>query len=347
MTLDPYKTLGVEKNASPDSIKKAYRNLARKYHPDVNPNDKSAEEKFKELSMAYDILSDPNKKAEYDNLGREAFFERGFNGAGYKPNFDSHSFSFDDIFADFFANDKFNSSSKTGRKNSSFSFGTADGGPFGNFGGFTKKATKGGDRELKLTLSFREAVNGTELTLELDMPEICSNCQGQGMISNGRGVRNCPECRGRGSVVSRQTIKAKVPAGIKDGQKIRLRGKGFPGENGGQPGDLNLIVQVSPDPVFVREGDVDLKLEKSLSLYDALLGGKIEVPTLSGPATLKIPAGTQNGSKFRLKGKGVNSGKKTGDLYVAVKVLLPTSISEEAKELLSQLKELAPVHIDN
>jgi molecular chaperone DnaJ len=335
MSLDPYKTLGVEKNAGPEVIKKAYRNLARKYHPDVNPGDKAAEEKFKELSMAYDILSDPAKKSEYDNLGREAFFEKGFGGTGYRPNFDSSSFPWDEIFGDIFGSSR--RSTGRGTRQSTFSFGGG-----ANFG--RSFQTKGGDREYQLSLDFRDAINGTDITLDLDVPEICSRCGGQGAVSNGGGIRTCPSCRGQGSLSARQTIKAHIPPGISDGQKIRLRGKGFAGENGGQPGDLNLLVRINPDPVFTRDDKNNLLLEKKLSVYQALLGGSVEVPTMSGPATLKVPPGTQNGAKFRLKGRGVSIGKKSGDLYVTIKVVLPPKLSEEARELVDKLESIAPVH---
>ncbi|MDR1487549.1 MAG: DnaJ domain-containing protein [Deltaproteobacteria bacterium] len=336
MNLDPYKALGVDKKAGPEAIKKAYRNLARKYHPDVNPGDKAAEEKFKELSMAYDILSDPAKKAEYDSLGREAFFEKGFGGTGYRPDFDSKSFPWDELFGDIFR-----SSRSSGRsKSQGFSFG--GGSPFGGFSR-ASQPTKGGDREYQLTLDFRDAVKGTDITMNLDVPEQCSQCSGQGVVSNGGGIRTCPSCRGSGNLSARQTIKAHIPQGVSDGQKIRLRGKGFAGENGGQPGDLNLIVKINPDPVFTRDEKNNLLLEKKISVYQALLGGSVEVPTMSGPGTLKIPPGTQNGARFRFKGSGVSTGKKTGDLYVTIKVVLPPKLQEEARRLAEQLEALAPV----
>ncbi|MDR2442660.1 MAG: DnaJ domain-containing protein [Deltaproteobacteria bacterium] len=342
MSLDPYKTLGVDKKANQDTIKKAYRNLARKYHPDVNPGDKGAEEKFKELSMAYDILSDPAKKSEYDNLGKEAFFEKGFGGAGYQTgNFDFSDFRWDDLFADLFGG---GSKPRSSRRKNSFAFGGDQvdfSSSFGDFGGRAVQK-KGADVVRELNIPFLDAVNGQEMTLRLDLPQQCQQCGGQGLVSQGGGVGQCQACRGQGSVLAKQGIKLRIPPGVSDGQKIRLRGKGWPGQNGGAPGDLNFVIHVLPHEVFTRDG-LNLLMEKDVSLYDALLGGSVKVPTPSGHATLKIPAMTQNGAKFRLKGQGITSGKKTGDLYVTVKVTLPTKLTEGARELVEKLAEMAPV----
>ncbi|MDR1872105.1 MAG: J domain-containing protein [Deltaproteobacteria bacterium] len=331
MSLDPYKTLGVDKKAKEEDIKKAYRKLARKYHPDLNPGDKVAESKFKELSEAYDILSDPAKKKEYDSLGEDEFYQRGFGGSGYKPpKFDSGDFPWADLFNDILGGGSRSSKSKGG-----FSFGEA----------FSFGKRKGQNREHVLNLDFRTAISGSEVTLDLDVPGPCPRCGGQGVVSAGGGVKGCPECHGRGSVNNRQTIKAHIPAGVKDGQTIRLKGMGFSGEGGGENGDLLLKVQVSPDEVFTRQGD-HLYLERPVSVYLCLLGGSLEVPTLSGRANLKLPSGTQNGQTFRLKGYGVpaaSSQKKAGDLYVTVKVTLPSKLSAEAKDLANRLAQAAPV----
>ncbi|MDR1677045.1 MAG: DnaJ domain-containing protein [Deltaproteobacteria bacterium] len=337
MSVDPYKALGVDKKASADEIKKAYRKLARKYHPDVNPNNKQAEEKFKELSMAYDILSDPAKKSEYDSLGHEGFFERGFGGSGYQqPNFDMNNFPWADIFADLMGGGQ--KTSRSGRSQKSpCSFNNF------NFGQMGAKPTKGANREYQLTISFRDAVMGMDSTLKIEVPETCSECNGTGRVGRGSGQRTCPECQGRGSLMTPQTIKTRIPAGVEDGQKIRLRNKGYPGENGGPPGDLTLLIKIRPDQVFTRDENDNLVMEKKISLYLALLGGQVEVPTIDGLASLKIPPGTQNGAKFRLKGEGVETKKKTGDLYVSIKVVLPSKLSEEATDLVERLKELAPL----
>ena len=338
MSLDPYKVLGVEKNADASAIKSAYRKLARKYHPDVNPGDKAAEDKFKEISEAYDILSDPAKKDEFDNLGREAFYERGFGGTGYqRPDFSGGGFSFEDIFGDLFGGGMKNAS--TGRSGgATFSFGRGFG------GGGAPAPRRGDDINLKLAISLREAANGTEAKLELGIPQTCPQCQGQGVVASGGGVRNCPSCGGRGQVNQLENLKAKIPAGIKNGQKVRLKGKGGPGENGGSSGDLLVEVTVRPDPVFTRD-DKNLSAELPVSLYDLLLGGTVEAPTLTGRASLKIPAGTQNGTKMRLKGQGMPATKKdaAGDLYVTIKAVLPGKLNAEAKKIVAKLAEAAPL----
>ncbi|MDR1044979.1 MAG: DnaJ domain-containing protein [Candidatus Adiutrix sp.] len=332
MSLDPYKVLGVEKNADAAAVKSAYRKLARKHHPDVNPGDKAAEEKFKEISEAYDILSDPAKKNEYDHLGREAFYERGFGGAGYQsPDFSQGGFSFEDIFGDLFGG------GGRGRGGgASFSFGRS-------FGG-ASAPQKGDDVNLKLTISLREAAFGVEAKLELGIPQTCPQCRGQGLMSSGGGVRTCPGCGGRGQVNQLENLKVKIPAGIENGQKVRLKGKGSPGRNGGPAGDLLAEVATKPDPVFTRKGR-DLSAELPVSLYDLLLGGTVEAPTLSGRASLKIPAGTQNGARLRLKGQGMPASKKeaAGDLYVTIRALLPTRLAAGAQKLVRQLAEAAPL----
>ncbi len=333
MSLDPYKVLGVDKNADASSIKSAYRKLARKYHPDVNPDDKAAEEKFKEISEAYDILSDPAKKDEYDNLGREAFYERGFGGTGYqRPDFSQGGFSFEDIFGDLFGG----GASRASSRNGGFTFER-------RFGG-SAPARRGDDVNLKVGISLREAALGTEVKLELGVPQTCPQCHGQGIVSSGGGVRSCPNCGGRGKVNHLENLIAKIPAGIKDGQKIRLKGKGSPGDNDGPNGDLLVEVGIKPDPVFSRK-DRDLMCDLPVRLYDLLLGGVVDVPTLTGRASLKVPAGTQNGTKMRLKGQGMLATKKEGpgDLYVTVKAVLPTKLNAEAKKLVGALAEAAPV----
>lgn len=334
MSLDPYKVLGVDKNADASAIKSAYRKLARKYHPDVNPDDKVAEDKFKEISEAYDILSDPAKKDEYDNLGREAFYERGFGGTGYqRPDFSQGGFSFEDIFGDLFGG---GGSKRGAASRSGFSFDR-------RFGG-QAAPKKGDDVNLKLSISLREAAVGTEAKLELGVPQTCSQCQGQGILSSGGGVRTCPQCGGRGHVNRLESLKAKIPAGIKDGQKVRLKGKGSPGENGGPSGDLLVQVNINPDPTFTRK-DRDLYADLSVGLYDLLLGGQVEAPTLSGRAQLKVPTGTQNGTRMRLKGQGMPATKKeaAGDLYVTIKAVLPDKLSSEAKKIVASLAEAAPL----
>ncbi|MDR1084996.1 MAG: J domain-containing protein [Deltaproteobacteria bacterium] len=338
MSLDPYKTLGVDTKAKPEDIKKAYRKLARKFHPDLNPGSKEAEAKFKELSEAYDILSDPAKKSEYDNLGKDAFYQSGFGGTGYKrPNFETGEFPWADMF-----NDILGGGARSSRKSAGgggFSFGQ-------NFS-FGQKPKKGPNIDYSLELDFRSAVNGTDVTLEKDVPEICSRCSGQGVVASGAGVKSCPVCAGQGKTVGHQTLKARIPAGVSDGQVIRLKGQGGAGENGGGNGDLLIKVTVLPDKVFTRQNQ-DLYVEQPVSLYECLLGGWMEVPTLNGQSNLKVPAGTQNGQKFRIKGHGVPAvgQKKAGDLYITVKVSLPGKLSYEAVELVKKLSQSAPVKFE-
>ena len=324
MSLDPYKTLGVDKKADAAAVKAAYRRLARQYHPDKNPGDQAAEEKFKKISEAYDILSDPEKKREYDSLGREAFYTRGFGGSGYqRPDFSD--FSFEDIWGDLFGG------ARTGRRR-------------GSFGGRAARPGRGEDLASSVSLSFREAALGTEVSLEATILQTCSACQGQGFLAAGGGVRSCPDCGGRGRVGRPQSLKAKIPAGIQEGQKIRLQGKGTPGEGGGPPGDLLVEVTVRPDPVFTRAGR-DLNAELPVSLYDLLLGGTVEAPTLTGRASLKVPAGARNGARLRLKGQGLPAARQeaSGDLYVTLKAVLPGKLSAEARALVERLAEAAPV----
>jgi molecular chaperone DnaJ len=361
MNFDPYETLGVKKDAGPDDIKKAYRKLARKYHPDVNPGDKDAEDRFKRLSEAYDILGDPEKKKEYDRLGQQSFYEQAFGGSGYqRPDF-NQGFSFEDLFGDIFSR----------RGGSSAGFGGLRSG----FGG----PRKGGDLTYRLTIGFKDALLGTDIPLEFDRAVPCETCQGQGVdlgslpvcpACQGQGrtslkqgkstvmttcrtcggsgrsgsARPCSVCGGTGEKSQREKIRARIPAGIDSGQKIRLAGKGQPGLQGGPPGDLILEIDVTPDPVFTRQGN-DLHLETPLTLFEAVLGAKIQVPTPTGRASLTIPPGAQNGARFRLKGQGVPAGKDrpAGDLYVTLKVILPREIGDSARNLFEQLKSMVPM----
>jgi len=328
--LDPYKTLGVDKKADAAAIKTAYRRLARQYHPDVNPGDRAAEEKFKEISEAYDILSDEEKRKEYDSLGRKAFYERGFGGAGYqRPDFSGAGFSFEEIFGDLF------SGGRGERRRGGFSFGSGRG---------RGVEQRGVDLSCGLSISLKEAALGVEAALDLNQPQPCPSCQGQGFVSAGGGVRPCPACQGQGRISRPQSLKVKIPAGLGDGQKIRLKGQGAPGVHGGPPGDLLVEVTVRPDQVFTRQGR-DLEVELPVSLYEMLLGGQVSVPTLSGRATLKVPAGTQNGTRMRLKGQGLPAcgREKAGDLYVALKAVLPARLGAEAVSLVERLAQAAPV----
>ncbi|MDR2460518.1 MAG: hypothetical protein LBE38_07030 [Deltaproteobacteria bacterium] len=235
---------------------------------------------------------------------------------------------------------------------------------FGTFGGFdegfgnkrsrrstsstnrgrTWSTRKGDDIDYTLNLSFKDAALGTKITLNIDIPKTCALCNGTGVIaSSGGGVRGCPDCHGHGVVMGTKELSTTIPAGAEDGQKLRLKGNGAPGEGGGPPGDLFLIVKVQPDPDFRRVKN-DLYVDRKISLYTAMLGGQVEVRTLSGRSNLKVPAGTQNGAKFRIKGKGIAPAKgKVGDMFVTFKVVLPIKLDDKARELVGELSKEAPV----
>jgi DnaJ-class molecular chaperone len=346
MSLDPYKTLGVDKKASADEIKSAYRKLAVKYHPDKNPGDKKAEEKFKELSEAFDILSDPKKKQAYDSMGSETFYRQGTDGGGYKPpDFTSGMPpEWEDILNNLFGNISFGKRGGFGGGGFEGSFG--GGGKRGSGGAKAKGfgAKRGENLEYTLPVSFKDAALGTKVTVNLDLPKSCPSCGGQGIkVSDDGGLRACPDCKGQGTVMVPREFTTTVPAGTEDGGKLRVKGFGAPGEPGGPAGDLFLVIKVKPDPDFKRVKN-DLYVDKKISLYAALTGGNVEVRDLTGRSSFKIKPGTQNGTKMRLKGKGVHPLKgKAGDMIVTFRVVLPTDISDEAMELVKKLESLAPV----
>jgi len=285
---DYYDILGVKKNATDDEIKKAYRNLAKKHHPDRNKGNKEAENKFKEISEAYAVLSDKEKREQYDRLGREAFSGASPFGAG---GFDFSQFA-----------EQFSRASGRGRPG-----GRRAGGPAGFtdifsdlFGGAEMGPERGGDVEAELTIDFRDAVLGTTMDLRV----------------NG------------------SSIKVKIPEGVADGQRIRLRGKGAPGMNGGPPGDLNVLVHVRPHPLFERRGD-DIYIDLPVTVGEAIRGAEVEVPTIHGAVRARIPAGTQAGQTFRISGKGV---KKKGDHYYRVQIAVPRGVSPDALSAVDALE---------
>jgi molecular chaperone DnaJ len=295
-TKDYYEILGVSRSATEKDLKAAYRKLARKYHPDVNPGDKHAEEKFKEISAAFAVLSDPEKRARYDRGGHAAF------EPGFDP-FQGATINFEDL----------------GLGNLSDIFELFGGG--GRRGRTARRAVAGEDLQLEMSLPFGDAIHGT--TIETSIPRAIA--------------------RGSGRVTVNETVKVRIPAGIDDGERIRIPGKGNEGAFGGAAGDAYVNVRVEPHPLFRRDGS-DLVCEVPIGMVKAALGGDVEVPTLDGRATIKIPAGTRAGQRFRLKGRGVpaRAGRPAGDLYAMVQIVTPKQLDERSRELLLEFERLNP-----
>lgn len=348
---DYYEVLGVDRGADDATIKKAYRQLAKKYHPDMNPGDKEAEKKFKEASEAYAVLSDADKKRQYDQFGHAAF-DQGGGGAGGFGGFDFNGADMGDIFGDIFG-DLFGG----GRR-------SANSGPM-----------KGANLRASVRITFEEAVFGCEKELDLNLkdecktchgtgakpgtsPETCPKCGGKGQVvftqqslfGTVRNVQTCPDCSGTGKIVkekctdchgsgytsSRKKIAVSVPAGIDDGQSIRIRDKGEPGTNGGPRGDLLVEVRVARHPIFQRQ-DMNIFSTAPISFAQAALGGEVRISTVDGDILYDVKPGTQTDTKVRLKGKGVPSLRNKsvrGDHYVTLVVQVPTKLSEDAKEAL-------------
>lgn len=346
---DYYEVLGVSKESSADEIKKAYRKLAKQYHPDMNPGDKEAEAHFKEVNEAYDVLSDPDKKSKYDTYGHAAFDpSMGGGGAGF-GGFGDFGFDISDIFSSFFGG-----GSSSARRN----------GP-----------VRGDDVNVRVSLSFEEAVFGCKKEISFYKVQKCSSCSGSGAekgtspktctTCNGTGQvrvqqrtplgfmqstkqceachgtgkiidKPCKDCRGAGYVRVQKKLDVTIPAGIDDGQRIALRGQGSEGRNGGPAGDLNIIVTVRPHAVFERE-NYDLYCEIPITYAEATLGAEIEIPTLEGKMKYSIPEGTQTGTTFTLRDKGVQyvNSKRRGSLNITVNVEIPKNLSDEQKKLLS------------
>ena len=328
---DYYKILGVDKKASADDIKKAYRRLARKYHPDVNPGDKKAEARFKEINEAYEVLSDPDKRKKYDTLGPNWQEQFGFGGT--RPGTRTRTYSapgggtpydFADPtgFSDFF-------DTLFGRR----------GGTRQRTAGTTTASRKGEDIEHPIEITLREAYAGTSRALRMQSPEPCAACGGSGLI----GSKICTVCGGSGMQERTRQLEVKIPAGVDTGSRVRIAGEGQSGAGGGQRGDLYIIITVKPDPAFERRGD-DLSVDVPVPLTTAVLGGEVPVPTLDGKRLLlTIPQETQNGQTFRLAGKGMPRlrGEGAGNLLARVQVVLPRKLSAQEKQL---FEELARVH---
>lgn len=356
---DYYELLGVEKTATAQEIKKAYRKLAMKYHPDRNPGDKEAEEKFKEINEAYSILSDPEKKERYDKFGHAGVDPNagfGAGGGGFSGGFGG----FDDIFD---------------------MFGGMFGGRGGGFGGGQRKngPRKGADIQKRITITFKEAAFGVKKEIKLTKYVKCEKCNGSGAAPgtekrtcptcNGTGEiyksqqtpfgtfqssapcpdckgtgsiidTPCPDCKGTGSVRKTVTIAVNIPAGVDNDSVIPLRGQGEPGENGGPAGDLYIIIAVKPHEMYKRAGQ-DIQIEIPITFEQAALGDEIVVPTLEEKVKYKIPAGTQPGTVFRLKGKGIVSPRngRKGDLYVKVNLEVPTKLTSKQKKAIKKMGE--------
>jgi molecular chaperone DnaJ len=395
---DYYEILGVKKSASAEEIRKAFRKLARKYHPDVNPGDKSAEEKFKSLSEANDVLSDPKKRKIYDQVGfysdnidpatAEAYaragnsggagggFPGGFSGGGTTDGgqgvpFDFGGFDFSDLV---------DSANRGRRSGGGGGFRDIFGSIFGGGQGAGRAAEvgpePGSDLEYQVNVPFWTAIRGGVLRLNISRQDVCSNCHGEGFLEapgkcpecngtgqitqtggrmkfnlqcprchgTGKNLTTCPTCHGEGTFSKTEPLEVRIKAGTRDGQRIRVPGKGNAGAHAGTPGDLYVIIRIEPHPIFRRDGD-DIYLTVPVTVSEAALGAKIEVPTIDGRALLKIPPGTQPGQKLRLREKGVPSATKEGargDEIVEITFTIPMPRDERTKELLRELARLNP-----
>ncbi len=322
---DYYNRLGVSQDASEREIKQAYRKLARKHHPDVNPGDKSAEARFKQINEAYEVLSDKEKRQKYDQFGDQWQHADQFAQAGYQQ---APSWNF----------------SQAGSAQG-FHFEEADlGSLFGNLfrrGGRSQRAKprRGQDIDHPVEVTLEEAYHGTKRTIALRSEQPCSSCHGSGQIQN----MPCSVCRGSGIAPALKHLEVKIPPGVKEGARVRIAGKGNPSSTGGANGNLYLVISVKPHRQFERRGD-DLYEEVAVPLTVAVLGGEIQVPTLKGKLALKIPPETQNGRAFRLAGQGMPhlGNAAHGDLLAKVSVVLPTKLSTEGKKLFEQLSQLQP-----
>jgi molecular chaperone DnaJ len=351
---DYYKTLGVDKKASAEEIKRAYRKLARQYHPDRNPDDKGAESRFKDISQAYDVLGDPDKRKQYDS-GSGPFATGAGPGGGFGGfgNFDFDASSMGDILSNL--------------------FGAQAGGRRGRG---RARSERGADVEAQVSITFDQAIAGAQIPLQVPMqttcdtcrgtgakpgttPTVCPRCEGRGIETQGQGMFSisqpcsqcggagtviedpCPTCKGSGAVRTVKRMRVNIPAGVRDGSRIRLAGKGEPGRNGGPAGDLYLITHVSPSPIFKRKGE-NLEVEVPLSIPEALGGAEVQVPTLSGTKTLRVGPGTAHGTVQRLRGEGppkLGGGSDRGDIHYRFVIDVPKELSKEQQEAVEALSK--------
>jgi molecular chaperone DnaJ len=349
---DLYAALGVPKSASQDEIKKAYRKLVREHHPDRNPGDVAAEERFKEIQGAYDVLSDPEKRKQYDAFGSADGRVGGFPGGG-GPGAGGFNFDFGDI-SDLFGG-----------------FGDI----FGRGRG-RERATRGADLQAEVSLSFEDSLRGieTQIPVQAELacrecrgsgaqpgtsPTICPECKGRGVTVESQGMfglsHACPRCGGNGTVIEKPCLrchgsgrerrtkryKVKIPAGVKNGTQIRLKDKGEPGFGGGPPGDLIVVTKVAESPIYKRRG-ADLEVEVPVTYADAALGAKVEVPTPEGPVSLKVPAGSESGKLLRIKGRGAPKlrGSGKGDVLARLRITVPKKTTKKERDLLEQLQKV-------
>ena len=343
---DPYKTLGVDRKASDDEIKKAYRKLARKYHPDKNPGDQEAEERFKEVQGAYAILSDAEKRKQYDSGG--GIFGGGFPGGGFPGGGAGGGFGgFGDILSDLFGG--------------------------GGGGGRAPRPEQGRDLETEVHVSFEQAMEGAQIPVAVPLsapcptcrgtgakpgtqPTICTRCNGRGVEAESQGLFSisqpcrqcggtgteikdpCPTCQGSGRTRQVKRYRVNIPAGVKDGSRVRLAGKGEAGPRGGAPGDLYVVTRVAESPIFKRKGD-NLEVEVPITIPEAIRGATIEVPTLTGSKRIRVPPGTQHGTVQRLRGEGPPKlgGRGRGDMRYRLQIDVPSSLSKEQAEVVDEL----------
>ena len=350
MSATLYETLGVPKNASQDEIKKAYRKLAREHHPDRNPGDEAAETRFKEVQHAYDVLSDADKRKQYDAFGDGRGRARGGAGAGQRFDFDLGDLDLGDLFGGVF---------NRGRRGST-----------------RPEPQRGADLEAVINVSFEDSLGGVETRIPVEVdtacrtcggtgarpgtaPRICPECNGRGVLAESQGLfaisQPCPRCRGNGTVIEqpcetcrgtgreRRTKRytVKIPAGVRDGTRIRLKGKGEPGPAGGPPGDLYVVTRVAPSETYERRGS-DLIVDVPVAYPDAVLGGKVEVPTPEGLVTLKVPSGSHDGKLLRVRGRGAPKlkGSGKGDVLARLRIDVPSRPSKKERELLEELRKV-------